>query len=317
MSDTAAAQLRRILLLIPQFADDEDHSFDELAKAAGTTRSQVVNDFKSMTDRFDTPGFADSVQINIGKEKVSMLATEFHRPMRLTMPELCALELALSMMRLERTPADYAAIDGALAKLRRTIPKLPHNDQVDDPRVASLHDVGDPEHLALLREAVREHRLVRLHYQAGGATERTVREVCPYALVYAEHMWYVVSLGDDGKARHFRLDRVSHVEVLDTCFEPDASVMEKVLQAGRAFDSDTTRRMTVRYSPRIARWVAEREGASLAADGSLTLEHPVADDSWAVRHVLQYGPEAEVVAPPELRALVAARLAGMGASDTA
>jgi predicted DNA-binding transcriptional regulator YafY len=75
-----------------------------------------------------------------------------------------------------------------------------------------------------------------------------------------------------------------------------------------AFVSDTRRRMTVRYSPRIARWVAEREGASLAADGSLTLEHPIADDAWAVRHVLQYGPDAEVLAPDAMRELVAARL---------
>ncbi len=59
--------------------------------------------------------------------------------------------------------------------------------------------------------------------------------------------------------------------------------------------------MTVRYSPRIARWVAEREGKPLDEDGSLTLEHPVADDSWAVRHVLQYGPDAELLEPAELR----------------
>ena len=75
--------------------------------------------------------------------------------------------------------------------------------------------------------------------------------------------------------------------------------------------SSTMWAMTVRYSPRIARWVAEREGQPLAADGSLTLEHPVADDSWAVRHVLQYGPDAELLSPPELRAMVSDRLASL------
>jgi predicted DNA-binding transcriptional regulator YafY len=82
------------------------------------------------------------------------------------------------------------------------------------------------------------------------------------------------------------------------------------MEAGRAFASDTARRMTVRYSPRIARWVAEREGVALADDGSLTLEHPVADESWAVRHVLQYGPDAEVVTPPSIRELLRERLSG-------
>jgi predicted DNA-binding transcriptional regulator YafY len=66
--------------------------------------------------------------------------------------------------------------------------------------------------------------------------------------------------------------------------------------------------MTVRYSPRVARWVAEREGLELAADGSLTMEHPVADEAWAVRHVLQYGPDAEVLVPETMRHLILERL---------
>ena len=114
MADTAAQQLRRILTVIPRFADDEDHEIEEIAKAAGTTKEQMLRDFDSITQRFDVAGFVDSVQITVGHRTVSMLASEFHRPMRLTMPELCALELGLTMLRLERTPADHAAIDDGL-----------------------------------------------------------------------------------------------------------------------------------------------------------------------------------------------------------
>jgi predicted DNA-binding transcriptional regulator YafY len=38
------------------------------------------------------------------------------------------------------------------------------------------------------------------------------------------------------------------------------------------------------------------------------LEHPVAGESWAVRHVLQYGPDAEILEPAGLRSLVTQRL---------
>jgi predicted DNA-binding transcriptional regulator YafY len=69
--------------------------------------------------------------------------------------------------------------------------------------------------------------------------------------------------------------------------------------------------MTVRYSPRIARWIAEREGRTLDQDGSITIEHPMADEHWAVRHVLQYGPEAEVLEPESLRDAVHERLVAM------
>ncbi len=69
--------------------------------------------------------------------------------------------------------------------------------------------------------------------------------------------------------------------------------------------------MTVRYSPKIARWIAEREGVPLDADGSLTMEHPLADSDWGVRHVLQYGSEAEVLEPQSLRQEVARKLETM------
>ena len=55
----------------------------------------------------------------------------------------------------------------------------------------------------------------------------------------------------------------------------------------------------------MARWVAEREGVPLDADGTVTLEHPLADPHWALRHVLQYGPDAEVLEPAAVREAIA------------
>jgi len=312
MGDTAAAQLRRILTIIPRFADDQDHPIEEIAAAAGTTPDQMLTDFESITRRFfDVAGFLDSVRIELGDKTVSMITSEFHRPMRLTIHELCALELGLTMLRLERTPADHAAIDRARGRLERTITALPSNDGRNDVRHGSLAAAGDAAHLVALREAVRAHRTVRLSYHAGGATDRVERVVAPHAIVHVEHMWYAVSVGDDHALRHYRLDRIEQVELLEERFERDDTVLERVLRTGRAFAADHARRMTVRYSAQIARWVAEREGATVSADGTLTLEHPVADDAWAVRHVLQYGPEAELLAPPDLRALVVQRLEAM------
>ena len=67
--------------------------------------------------------------------------------------------------------------------------------------------------------------------------------------------------------------------------------------------------MRVRYSPRIARWIAEREGVQPDADGSLTLDHPLLDVQWGVRHVLQYGPDAEVLEPNDVREEIRRRVA--------
>jgi len=39
------------------------------------------------------------------------------------------------------------------------------------------------------------------------------------------------------------------------------------------------------------------------------MEHPLADVQWGVRHVLQYGPDAEVLEPAEVRDELTRRLA--------
>jgi len=61
----------------------------------------------------------------------------------------------------------------------------------------------------------------------------------------------------------------------------------------------------VRFSPAVARWLAERypEGRALPG-GGLEVEFQVLDPHWLARHILQYGADAEVIDPPAVRALM-------------
>lgn len=311
MADTAATQFSRIMTVLPELEDDQEHLIEDIASFVGISPVQFVEDLRSITKRFDERGFVDGFQIIIGAKKVSLFKTAFHRPMRLTMSELCALELGLSMLRQERSPNEHGLIDRVMLSLRDMITALDANAAHEGLRDGALTDASNVEHLAMMRQAVQEHRVIRMRYRASGESTSHDRTICPQALLHAEHMWYVIGFIEPGNLRRFRLDRIEQVEILDTYFEPEADVLVQVMTEGRVFASDTTRRMTVRYSPKIARWVAEREGRKVDADGSLTLEHPVADDSWAVRHVLQYGPDAEVLGPPAMRAMIRARLETM------
>ncbi len=81
--------------------------------------------------------------------------------------------------------------------------------------------------------------------------------------------------------------------------------MDAVLRERKMFVAEGVAMLRVRYSARVARWVAEREGVPVDADGTVTLEHPLADPHWALRHVLQYGPDAEVLEPEAIREAVA------------
>jgi predicted DNA-binding transcriptional regulator YafY len=312
MADKAAAQLQRVLDLIPRLADGEEHPIADVARELGRSPGELLADLNSISERFDTPGgFVEGVSIFVEDDSVCVHASQFLRPMRLTMPELCALELGLSLIRRERTPAEQGPIDRALERLRSAITTVPSNDRHEGTRYADLDTAGSAEHLSVLKAAVRARSKVRLRYQAGGASEVTDRIVCPHAVVFAEQMWYVVTADGDKGLRFFRLDRVKAAEIVDEPFDRDDGIVLRVQETGRAFASDNAARMRVRYSPRIARWVAEREGRELDIDGALTMEHPLADTSWAVRHVLQYGPDAEVLEPAELRKVIAERLAGL------
>src|SRR4030095_16737966 len=56
MSETAAARLRRILLLIPHLADGNDHAVADLARALGIDRDTLVRDIETLVTRADDPG---------------------------------------------------------------------------------------------------------------------------------------------------------------------------------------------------------------------------------------------------------------------
>jgi predicted DNA-binding transcriptional regulator YafY len=178
---------------------------------------------------------------------------------------------------------------------------LPGDPRSDAWHVPLTKQSGD--FVGMLQRAVKSTTKVRITYQSSHARQREARVVHPYAVIPARGTWYVVARCERTDAvKFFRVDRIASAELLDERFERPASLpVVELIRMGKPFQSGGSDSMVVRYSPRIARWIAEREGKSVDADGSITIEHPLADDTWAIRHVLQYGPEAEVLSPSRLR----------------
>ena len=127
--------------------------------------------------------------------------------------------------------------------------------------------------------------------------------------------------------RAFRVDRVLAASVLDETFDVPADFdVEEHLTGARVYrpNADVEEiEVQVRYAPAVARWIRERvatdpswaAGLAEQDDGSVVATHRVADPAWLVGHVLQYGTDAEVLTPPEVRARVAdvaARVAAAG-----
>jgi len=317
MSETAAARLRRILLLIPRLGDGKDHDIAELARDVGTDRETLVRDIETLFTRVDDPGgFVPGVSVYYTGEKVSLNSNRFLRPMRLTSSELGALELGLAMLRAERPPDERKAVNGALERLRKAMVTMPSDAVAAGQREASLPASANPATLAAVKRGLSERRKLRIRYRSGSKSEASDRTVRPYALVVASGHWYLLAHCESkGEVVSFRLDRMEGAEQLDDAYEiPATFSVDEHLNDRKVLRTGAPAKMRVRYSPRIARWIAEREGVEPDADGSLTIDHPLLDVQWGVRHVLQYGPDAEVLGPNDVREEVARRVATFVAS---
>ena len=314
MPNDARDRLRRLLLMLPTIADGREHTIAEVAAKLGVTREMLLADLQSVSQRLDTEGgYIETVQFTVDGEKISARTNPFRRPMRLTVAELCALELGLAVLRGERPAAEHGAIDRARLRLRHVISKMPAGEIPDGLRHATRGEFGSPQHLAAVQRALLAKRKLKIVYHGSGA-ERTARTICPYSLVASHGMFYLVAHCERSNGlRIFRLDRMEEVQSSAAGFHvPEDFSLAQVMEDGKPFFTERpAERMRVKYSPRIARWIAEREERPLAADGSLTMEHPLADRAWAVRHVLQYGPDAEVLEPAEVRDEIARRLRAM------
>ena len=311
MTEQAAAQLRRLLAEIPHLADGEEHALADVAAEVGVDAETVLRDLRAISVRFDEPGgFVEGVQIFIESDSVSLLTNHFHRPMRLTRGELGALELGLAMLRLERPPEEHAAIDRARERLRAALARLPADEENGPRRAASTGAAGDAAILARLRRAVRERAKARLTYRGAADTESTERVVRPYALVAARGAWFAIAYCERVEGlRVFRVDRIGKVDVESETFEPDPRFsVEEVVRDGRVFSGTPTVALRVRYAPSIARWIAERERVVPDENGAVVVEYPLADEEWAIRHVLQYGADVEVLEPESVRIRLIDRL---------
>jgi len=311
MSVDAGVRLQRVLRAMPIIAGREEVAVDDMPSVAGVDVLTLLDDLRALTEREDEPGgFVEAVSILFDGDSISVTTPHFRRPTRITLPELCALELGLAILGGSSTDAERAVVDRARARVRQAIVALPESAARDDLWYSTGPAVHDEEILSSLRRCVTGKTKAEIVYQKGDSAESTTRIVHPYGVLPVRGKWFVIAYCERANGnRFFRVDRIHSATCLSATFELPADV-ENLLVGGdsRAFGSSPRERLVVRYSPSISRWIAEREEGEKGADGSYTVSHPLADDAWAVRHVLQYGPEAEVLEPPRIRERVALTL---------
>lgn len=304
MSETAAIQMNRIVQLVAELsrhvdADGDGVPIAEVAGRLGVSPAQIERDLRTLTDASDSLDVEWLQSLNIWQEGDRISASSrgpFRRPLRFTPLEVLAIQIGIAL-----------EVDGA-APLSAEFARLLVAAE-DGPRRISLAPScgeGEQEVAELAQRAVAERRVLTILYAGEHDLGSAARSVEPHQVLNADGRWYVVAWCRKSEGwRHFRADRVIDVFLEDETFtvRPDHRDLETPAETFRRDAPPVPVR--VRFAPSIARWLAERypHGRPLP-DGGLEVEFPVLEPHWLVRHILQYGADAEVIEPPAVRALM-------------
>ena len=313
MSETAAVQVNRLIQLVAELSrrdgddDGEGVTIADVAERLGVSATQVERDIRTLTAVSDDPDGSWLQSLSIWQEgdrvSVSSLGP-YRRPLRFTPMEMLAIQVGLAW----EMESGAASVAQGVAPLTAEFAKLLSEAPVGPAQVSVMPVSGDGEQdvVGLAQRAVAERSVLQILYTAEGDLAGAARSVEPHQVAYAGGRWYVVAWCRKSEGwRHFRADRVidAALEAEHFTLRADFKALEKPAETFRK-DAEPVP-VRVRFTPAVARWLAERypEGRALP-DGGLEVEFAVLDPRWLARHILQYGADAEVIEPPAVRALM-------------
>ncbi len=289
----ASTRLRRLLAIVGWLARVGEAPIAEVSDRFGIPADQLVHELELAACCGLPPYSPDQLlEIVVTDDTVqAFLPAELARPRRLTAAE--GLALAAAARTILAVPgADH---DGALA---RALAKL---EGVLGVQQRLVVDLDRPALLEEARAAVGTGTQLRLEYHSASTDETTDRTVDPLAVVALDGHWYLDAYCHrSAGVRRFRVDRIRQLERLLTPAEhhvaPEAGRPEAFVPG----PGSTEVRLVV--GPAAA-WVLDSVpalGVRRLSDGTTELVLAVGGRAWLERLLLQLGPDARVVAPPEL-----------------
>jgi len=174
---------------------------------------------------------------------------------------------------------------------------------------------GVPEPLQQLRRAILQHRTVRFGYHARFSAEKhqraQTRQADPYALVHIGGIWHLVGychLRHD--IRHFRLDRIDDLVLLDSGFTGPASF--RLNDPGK---DDRQVIVRVLFDRDVARWARESRTyyyvGEEECDEGLLVTLKMREEDEILQWMLGWGTHVRVLEPDSLRERLAQEAANM------
>ena len=181
-------------------------------------------------------------------------------------------------------------------------------------------ETGEPAFAECWR-ATHEGRVIRFDYRTAGTGATEAREVEPWGMVSRRGWWYLVGHDRARQAsRVFRLSRIAGAaDVLDPAgavTRPERLDLSETVARIEPPEATGTARVRVRPGT-CAGLRRDVRSTTAAGDGWEEIEIPYADPARLAGRLAQYGPDAIVVAPDEVRDAVVRHLTGVLEGATA
>jgi predicted DNA-binding transcriptional regulator YafY len=235
----------------------------------------------------------------------------FLPPLSFTSDEATILLLGADFMAKSFDDQYRAAASSAGSKIQAVLPnKLRYTVRELQTRMVfvamnPLENTARPELLLQIRRAAIQSKTVRMEYHSRSSDEiagtKSTRDADPYGLVHLDKGWYMVAychLRCD--IRHFRLDRIDQLQVLEQTFDRPADFQLRD-------PSTQDRSLVVRalFAREVARWVQEERSFFMVGqeqhDDGLLVTFRVRQLSDITQWLLSWGRHVCVLEPDSLR----------------
>jgi predicted DNA-binding transcriptional regulator YafY len=291
----------RLLAIVLELQGKRTRRAGDLAATFEVSKRTIYRDMEALCE-------AGVPLIAVPGRGYALIEGYFLPPLSFTEDEAAMLLLGSDFIARHFDAQYRLAAQSAGRKIEAVLPET-LRDQVAYLRSNILsisEETRHPETVQKLRRAILQEKTVRFSYhtrftQEGDSAE-SVRDADPYGLYFAVDTWYLTAYCHTRREiRHFRLDRMRHLDVLERTFaRPPGFRMERI-------EAEEKGRVVIRalFDPSVTPWVKESRSFYIAAteetpEGVLVTLR-ARHENEVLPWLLGWGVQVRVLEPPSLQ----------------